>query len=121
MCGMPYGSAGIVELAEIDQKNSAALSDAQTLLTFSSVPWTYFLVCLVVGALIPEAAITYAFVAFIGFAVFCWKFFAWPRKYGNNEYPDESFYMAARLRRGSAVIALAGLFAVAFLFYKRVL
>jgi hypothetical protein len=118
-CGLPASAAGIIELAEIDQLNHSALSDAETLANFASTSFGIVFVTAIFGYFVPSWTVSFGFIAMVCLGIFWFKLFRWLREYSGNEFPDDVFTQAARLRNGSVVIALlAKLFLIALVFVR---
>ena len=118
-CGLPTSEAGVVELAEIDRYNEAALSDAESLMHTAIAPYAFIFLALVLGDLLPELTVSPAFISVVCIGVFWFKFFSWSAKYSHNDYPDESFNHAIGLRNRSAIVTMLGMLCLAILIYFR--
>ena len=118
-CGLPTSEDGIIELAEIQQRNESALSDANSLLVASVVPFPFLLLALLAGAGIPIATFSIGFITFVSLGVFWYKYFRWWLDYASNPYPDDSFKDAIFVRRRSALVASFAVVLLAALLYMR--
>lgn len=114
------GEEGIRELAEIDEQNYLALSDAEDLILFSSAPLTLLVVAYVLSRFVPEFGVTPVFMAAVGLVIFWWKFFRWNQKYGEIEFPDDSFSEGKQKMKKALILGAVGSAVVILVIYSKI-
>lgn len=119
-CGLMAGEEGIRELAEIDEQNYLALSDAEDLILFSSAPLTLLIVAFVLSRFVPEFGVTPVFMAAVGLVIFWWKFFRWNQKYGEIEFPDDSFSEGKQKMKKALILGAVGSAVVILVIYSKI-
>lgn len=114
-CGLSASEEGVLELAQIDSINGQSLADAQTLTLHATAPYPLFLIAWLFSEAIPEVSVSCIFFTAVYSGVFWWKLIVW-QKHSTNEFPDERFDEARRIKNRAAFIgALAsGIILIAF-------
>jgi len=108
----------VIDRAEIDDQNRAALSAANYLFGYATVCVVYVFLALILGRVVePAMAFGENFVSFIALGLFWWRYIAWGRQYGRTLSSDETLAEAVDARRRTLMIGVALSVLVLGIFY----